>query len=143
MSCTCASPTLLLQLLKAFHQSSLAGCHLLLDGFLLAGQAASAQNHIMLLLHWNKMQVVIQYVVLGHMLIHVGTHSLVRGAHCLWVGGGDHEADSRGSEFTSSCILRVPFGAIVPEQSVPFPAQNLPLYTSNNYNLSFATRPQI
>lgn len=55
------------------------------------------------------------------------THSLVRGGDCLWVSGRDHEADSRGSNFMSTCILHIPFGPIVPEQSVPLPTHNLSL----------------
>lgn len=82
-------------------------------------------------------------VLCVHVYVHLCTHSLVRDGHCLGVGGGDHEADGRGGEFMSICILYVPFGPIVPEQSVPLPTQNLPLYTSKSHNLSSAAGPHI
>lgn len=52
--CTCASTTGLLQFIKAFYQSWLATCHLLLNSFLLAGQAVSTQHDKLLQLQWNK-----------------------------------------------------------------------------------------
>lgn len=59
----------------------------------------------------------------------VCSHSLVSDCHCLGVSGRDHEADGWGSDFMSSCILHIPSGPIVPEQSVPLPTWNLPLCT--------------
>lgn len=41
---SCCSSALLLQVLEAFLQSCVAACHLLLDTFLLAGQAASTKT---------------------------------------------------------------------------------------------------
>lgn len=49
--------------------------------------------------------------------------------HPLRVSRGNHEADGRGCHLTSGSVLHVPFGAIVLEQSVPFPTYDLPLCT--------------
>lgn len=135
--CTCDTPALPLQLIKAFLQNSLAGSHLLLDGFLLTGQAACTQYRKLSWVHWNKIHFIFPHcesIFWSHLL--VCWHSLVRVGHCLGVGWGDHKADSRRAELMSSCILHIPSGAIVPEQSVPLPTRDLPLYMCNGFTLT-------
>lgn len=135
--CTCASPVLLLQLIKAFHQNSLATGHFLHHGFLLVGQAAYTQYMKLLLQAQNKTRSSFSSLKCSfytHILM--CSYSLVSNRHCLRVGGRDHEAYGRGVHFASSCILHVPSGPIVPEQSVPLPTQDRPLYMFNSYNLS-------
>lgn len=146
-TCSCAGPTRLPQLIVAFLQNSLAARNFLLDGFLLAGHAASTQYRTS---YYNCNFTRIKYnwvchavnVVLAHTCIHVRTHSLVSNGHCLGVSGGDHEADGWSSVFTSMRILHVPFAPIVPEQSVPLPTQNLPLYTLKQSHSRYNTHTQ-
>lgn len=115
--CTCSCSTLF-QLIKTFQQNFLAAPHLLLDAILLAGQAASVQHNDGSLLFLNSC-----------------THTRlcanppISNGHPLRVSRGNHEADGRGRQLTSSSVLHVPFGAIVLEQSVPFPTHDLPLCT--------------
>lgn len=123
MSCTCgAGPARLLQLVEAFGQNGLAAGHPLLHALLLASQAAHTTHTYSLGGAWLKEHVLMRMLF---------THSPVRDCHCLGVGGGDHEADGRGCELMSSSVLHVPFGPVVPEQSVPLPTQNRPLCTSD------------
>lgn len=143
VSCTCTSPTLLLQLIKAFHQNSLAVGHFLHHAFLLAGQAAYTQYMKLLLLAQNKTRSSFSSLKCSYCThILMCSYSLVGNSHCLRVGGRDYEAYGRGVQFASSCILHVPFRPVVPEQSVPLPTQDRPLYMFNSYNLSSAVEPQ-
>lgn len=141
--CTCASPALLLQLIKAFHQNSPAVGHFLHHAFLLAGQAAYIQYMKLLLVAENKTRCSFSSLKCSfYTRTLMCSYSLVSNRHRLRVSGRDNEAHGRGVQFASSCILHVPSGPIVPEKSVPLPTQDRPLYTFNSYNLSSAIEPQ-
>lgn len=115
--CTYSCPALF-QLIKTFQQNFLAAPHLLLDAILLVGQPARAQPNDGSALCSNSC---------SH--TRLCANSPISSGHRLRVSRGNHEADGRGRQLTSSSVLHVPFGAIVLEQSVPFPTHNLPLCT--------------